>query len=294
MMATTREVEGPDGRSLRIHEAGDPAGALVVFQHGTPSDGLMLDTWMEHAAATGIRLVSYDRPGYGGSAPHPGRTVASAADDVAAVAAALGARRLATFGTSGGGPHALACAALLGDRVAAAAAIGTVAPFDAEGLNYFAGMGRDNWVEFGAALAGRETLEPLLAAFVREQAAAPASAAADGIRTLIGAPDQAVLDGGLTEWLHATMVRGTAPGPGGWVDDDLAFIEPWGFDLGAIAVPVLVWHGRHDRFVPVSHGEWVAGAIPGAEARIDDAEGHLSLIARRVPAVLDWLRDRLV
>jgi pimeloyl-ACP methyl ester carboxylesterase len=129
---------------------------------------------------------------------------------------------------------------------------------------------------------------------VREQAAAPVEAIADGIRTLIGPPDQAVLDGGLTEWLHATMVRGTAPGPGGWVDDDLAFIEPWGFALGEIAVPVLVWHGRHDRFVPVSHGEWVARAVPAAEARIDDAEGHLSLIARRMPAVLDWLRERLV
>jgi len=89
------------------------------------------------------------------------------------------------------------------------------------------------------------------------------------------------------------MVQGTEPGPAGWVDDDLAFTEPWGFDLRDIAVPVLVMHGRQDRFVPVSHGEWVAGAIPCVDARIDAGDGHLTLIAHRVPAVLDWLRDRL-
>ncbi len=290
----TRSIDGPSGRAIQVHETGGADGPLVIFHHGTPCDGLIPAGWIEHAATAGIRLVSYDRPGYGGSDPQPGRSVASAIDDVAAIADALGVERFAVLGLSGGGPHALACAALLGDRVAAAAVLGTVAPFDAEGLNFFADMGRDNWVEFGATLAGRATLEPLLAAEVRERAAAPAASVADGIRTLISAPDQAVLDGGLTDWLHATMVRGTAPGPGGWVDDDLAFVEPWGFDLRAIAVPVLVWHGRQDRFVPVSHGEWVAGAIPRAQARITDEDGHLTLIVRRAPEALDWLRERLV
>ena len=293
MTTMEREISGPGGRTLLVHEAGDPDGALVLYQHGTPQNGLMLESWKVHAATSRVRLVSYDRPGYGGSAPQPGRAVADAAGDVAAIADALDAERLATFGTSGGGPHALACAALLGDRVAAAAVLGTIAPFAAEGLNFFAGMGRDNWVEFGAALVGRETLEPMLVAEIRERADAPAAAVADGIRTLISAPDQEVLDSGLTQWLHATMVQGTAPGPAGWVDDDLAFAQPWGFDLGDIAVPVLVVHGRQDRFVPVSHGEWVAGAIPRVEARIDQADGHLTLIAHRVPAVLDWLRERL-
>jgi pimeloyl-ACP methyl ester carboxylesterase len=293
MTTMEREISGPGGRTLLVHEAGDPDGALVVYHHGTPQNGLMLESWKDHAATSRVRLVSYDRPGYGGSAPQPGRAVADAAGDVAAIADALDAERLATFGASGGGPHALACAALLGDRVAAAAVLGTIAPFAAEGLNFFAGMGRDNWVEFGAALVGRETLEPMLVAEVRERADAPAASVADGIRTLISAPDQDVLDTGLTQWLHATMVQGTAPRPAGWVDDDLAFAEPWGFDLRGIAVPVLVVHGGQDRFVPVSHGEWVAGAIPRVEARIDEADGHLTLFAHRVPAVLDWLRERL-
>jgi pimeloyl-ACP methyl ester carboxylesterase len=293
MTTLEREIRGPGGRALLVHEAGDPDGALVVYHHGTPQNGLMLESWEAHAATSRVRLVSYDRPGYGGSAPQPGRAVADAASDVAAIADALDAARLATFGASGGGPHALACAALLGDRVAAAAVLGTIAPFAAEGLNFFAGMGRDNWVEFGAALVGRDTLEPMLAAEVRERMDAPPAAVADGIRTLISAPDQDVLDGGLTQWLHATMVQGTALGPAGWVDDDLAFAEPWGFDLRDIAVPVLVVHGGQDRFVPVSHGEWVAGAIPRVEALIDQADGHLTLIAHRVPAVLDWLRERL-
>jgi pimeloyl-ACP methyl ester carboxylesterase len=291
---TTRRINGPGDRTLLVHEAGDPDGALVVYHHGTPQNGLMLESWKDHAAAKRLRLVSYDRPGYGGSTPQPGRLVADAAGDVAAIADALGAERFATFGASGGAPHALGCASLLDDRVAAVAAVGTVAPFAAEGLNFFAGMGRDNWVEFGAALVGRATLEPILVAEVRARAAETADSIADGLRTLISEADQKVLDGGLADWLHATMLQGTAPGTDGWVDDDLAFAEPWGFDLGDIAVPVLVMHGRQDRFVPVSHGEWVAGAIPGAEERIHDADGHLTLIAHRVPGVLDWLHARLV
>jgi pimeloyl-ACP methyl ester carboxylesterase len=293
MTTMEREITGPGGRTLLVHEAGDPDGALVVYHHGTPQNGLMLESWEDHAATSRVRLVSYDRPGYGGSTRQPGRTVADAAGDVAAIADALGAERFATFGASGGGPHALACAALLGDRVAAAAVLGTIAPFAAEGLNFFAGMGRDNRIEFGAALVGRETLEPMLAAEIRQFADAPAASVADGIRTLISRPDQDVLDSGLTQWLHATMVQGTAAGPDGWVDDDFAAVEPWGFDLAGIAIPVLVAHGRQDRFVPVSHGEWVAGRIPRAEARIGEADGHLTLIVHRVPAVLDWLRERL-
>jgi len=196
MTTMEREISGPGGRTLLVHEAGDPDGALVVYHHGTPQNGLMLESWKDHAATSRVRLVSYDRPGYGGSALQPGRAVADAAGDVAAIADALDAERLATFGASGGGPHALACAALLGDRVAAAAVLGTIAPFAAEGLNFFAGMGRDNWVEFGAALVGRETLEPMLVAEVRERADAAAASVADGIRTLISAPDQDVLDSG--------------------------------------------------------------------------------------------------
>ena len=293
MTAATRTIGGPDGRALRIHDAGDPDGTLIVFHHGTPSGGLLHAPWVEHAALTGVRLVGYDRPGYGGSAPQPGRTVAGAAADAVAIADALGAGSFATFGTSGGGPHALACAARAPDRVTAVAVLGSVAPFEAGGLNYFAGMGRDNWIEFGAALHGRATLEPFLAEQSRALAGAAPEDLAEEMRTLVGEHDQRALDAGLAVWMHATAAGGLAPGPQGWVDDDLAFVEPWGFELAGITVPALVWHGHHDRFVPVAHGEWLARTIPGAEARIDPDEAHLSLLAHRIPALLDWLRERL-
>ena len=285
----TRTVQTPDGRSLEVHEEGDPAGLAVIVHHGTPMSGLQYAPHVELAREQGIRLVGYDRPGYGGSAPQPGRTGADAAADVLAVADALGAASFATFGASGGGPHALAGAALAPERVTAVAVLGSVAPFDADGLNYFAGMGRDNWIEFGAALHGRATLEPFLAEQSRALVAAAPEELAEEMRTLVGEHDQAAIAGGLAGWLHATMADGIAAGAQGWVDDDIAFVEPWGFALSEIAIPALVWHGRHDRFVPVAHGEWLARAIPTAEAQIDDEEAHLSLLAHRIPVVLDWL-----
>jgi pimeloyl-ACP methyl ester carboxylesterase len=284
-----RTVQTPDGRELRVREAGDPDGPAVLIHHGTPGDGLPFGPWAQDAAGRGIRLIGYDRPGYGTSTPHPGRRVADAAGDAAAIADALGIGRFATWGISGGGPHALACAALLPDRVVAAASLAAVAPFDAHGLNLFAGMGRDNWVEFGAALQGREALEALLSPQAEQMVGIAPADLAGLFRTLVSPVDQDALDCGLAEHLAAGGARTFAQGAGGWVDDDLAFVEPWGFDVAAVGVPVLVWHGRHDRFVPVAHGEWLAARIPGAEARISDEDGHLTLLTRRVPEVHAWL-----
>ena len=293
METRTHTVPGPGGRTLRVHEGGAPDGAPVVVCHGTPDDGQLFDPWVADAAARGIRLLGYDRPGYGGSSPHPGRRVADAAADVAAIADALGLRRLAVWGISGGGPHALACAALPGDRVAAVASLASVAPFTAEGLNYFAGMGRDNWVEFGAALQGREAVEPLAREHAEAMRRATGKDIADSFRTLVSPVDDAALGSGLAEFWAASMRDVFAQGPEGWIEDDLAFVEPFGFELDAIAVPVLVWHGRQDRFVPVAHGEWLARAIPGAEARIADDDGHLTLLVERIPAVHEWLLAQL-
>src|SRR5919201_1886109 len=157
-----RDVTTADGRTLRVHEAGRPEGPLVFVQQGTPMSGLLFDPHVQDAARRGIRLASYDRPGYGGSTPAPGRSVADAADDVRAIADALEADRFAVWGISGGGPHALACAALLSDRAVAVASLASVAPVDAEGLDWTAGMGELNLEEFAATRAGREALEDYL------------------------------------------------------------------------------------------------------------------------------------
>ena len=149
-MSDARAVPGPAGRTLGVYEAGDPGGHPVLVHHGTPAHGALFAPWEDDARGKGIRLVGYDRPGYGASSPDPERSVASAAADAAAIADALGIDRFATWGVSGGGPHALACAALLGERVVAVASLAGIAPFDAPGLNWFAGMGESNLVEFGA------------------------------------------------------------------------------------------------------------------------------------------------
>jgi pimeloyl-ACP methyl ester carboxylesterase len=289
--ARTHDVRAADGRALRVHEAGDPGGPTVLIHHGTPDDGALLDVWVRDARERGLRLLGYDRPGYGGSTPHPGRSVGDAAGDVAAIADALGIDRLATWGISGGGPHSLACAALLGDRVVAAASLAGVAPFEAEGLNFFAGMGHDNWVEFGAALAGPSALEPLLEGHAREMLEISPADLATTMRSLISPVDEAALDSGLAEQWAAAFPQVFLQGIRGWADDDYAFARPWGFALDAIDVPVLVWQGGEDRMVPFAHGVWLAEHVRGAEARLIAEDGHLALEVDRVGDVHSWLLE---
>jgi pimeloyl-ACP methyl ester carboxylesterase len=290
-VSDARSVAGPGGRTLAVYEAGDPAGAPVVVHHGTPAHGALFEPWVRDAGERGIRLIGYDRPGYGGSEADEGRTVASGAADVAAIADALGVERFATWGASGGGPHALACAALLGDRVVAAASIAGVAPFDAEGLNWFAGMGEGNLVEFGAALEGRGPITRM----ARQQSEVMAGGAdqAEELATLLsGADAEALRNEGFGEYWLGSMPEVFRSGVDGWVDDDFAFLAPYGFAIESIAVPTLVFHGRQDRFVPVAHGEWLARRIPGAEVRISVDDGHITLLTRRIPAVHAWLLSR--
>jgi pimeloyl-ACP methyl ester carboxylesterase len=242
----------------------------------------------DDARARGARIVGYDRPGYGGSTRQPGRRVADAAADTAAVADAYGAQRFSTWGISGGGPHALACAALLPDRVTAAASLASVAPYDAAGLDFLAGMGQDNIDEFGAAVAGESTLRPLLAAMREGLIGSSPESIAEQLRSLLPPADLAVLTGDLAVYLYASMTTGLAPGCDGWLDDDYAFIADWGVPLEAIRVPLLLLQGRQDLMVPFAHGEWLAARVPGVEARLTDEDGHLTLAADLGP-VHEWL-----
>ena len=293
MAVATTEVVVEGGRTLAVYEAGDPAGAPLLFHHGTPSIGMPYGPHVRLAEEQGIRLVSYDRAGYGASSRDPGRDVAAVAHDAAAVMDALGIDRFATWGFSGGGPHALACAALLPDRVAAVASVAGVGPYGVEGLDWLDGMGAANLQEFGAALAGEAALRPALEA----EAAAGRTGAAElaaALRTLLSAPDAAALDDGVGEYLLSGFTRGLAGGVDGWLDDDLAFTRPWGFEPAEIGPPVLVVQGRQDLMVPSGHGSWLASRVPGAEAWFSDEEGHLTLLqessARKIHA---WLLERL-
>jgi pimeloyl-ACP methyl ester carboxylesterase len=288
--AKERDIRTPDGRTLRVYGAGDPNGELVLFHHGTPGSGILAGWWVEDAIARGIRLVGYDRPGYGGSGAHAGRSVAHAATDAAAIADAMGVSRFRTWGASGGGPHALACAALLPDRVAAAATLASVAPYDADTFDWLAGMGQDNVDEFGAAAVGEEALGPFLAQASAGLVAAGPEGLAEQMASLLPSADLAALSDGLASFMHATMAGGLRSGHDGWLHDDMAFTRPWGFDVSSITVPVLVVQGRQDLMVPFAHGEWLAAHIPGVTPRLTENDGHLNLITD-VGGVHAWLLE---
>ena len=285
-----RDVARPDGRTLRLHEAGASKGPVVLVQQGTPMTGLLFEAHVRDAEQRGIRLVSYDRPGYGSSTAAPDRAVADAAADVRAIADALEVERLAVWGVSGGGPHALACAALLPDRVAAVASLGSVAPIDADGLDWFAGMGQTNLEEFAAARQGRETLEEYLGP---RRKPVTAEGLLQGLRSLLTDVDAGVLTAEFGEYLAESMSEAVRQGVDGWRDDDLAFVKPWGFPMEDIRIPVQVWHGEQDHFVPFAHGEWLCARIPDVDARLRPDDGHLTLMQRRIHEVHAWLLERL-
>lgn len=277
---------------LAVEEAGDPAGRPVLVHGGTPNSRHLYGPHSSDAAERGLRLISYDRPGYGGSSPQPGRTVADCAADVRPICADLDIDRLATWGISGGGPHVHACAALLPDLVCAAASLASVAPFGADGLDYFAGMGQGNVDDTRLFLADKAAASAKTEQDREEFLAASPDDMATGMATLLTPTDAAVLTGELAKFLTSSMQDGLAPGARGWWDDN-CMILPWGFDLADISVPVLLLHGWQDMFVPFGHGEWLAVHIPGVEARLTDDDGHLTLFEHRVPEVHAWVSERL-
>jgi pimeloyl-ACP methyl ester carboxylesterase len=293
MSSQRRVIDLPDGRALAVVEAGDPAGAPVVVHHGTPSNGDIYRLTVEDAEANGIRLIGYDRAGYGDSDRHAGRSVADVAADIAAVADALGVGRFGTWGASGGGPHALACAALLGDRVAAAATFAGAGPHGEPDLDFMAGMGEDNVEEFGAALEGEAALRPLLERFAAAVEESTPEQLADEMRTLLSPPDAAALTGEFAEHLYESFRMATKHGVGGWLDDDLAFTRPWGFDIGSISVPVQLWQGDLDLMVPRAHGEWLGRHVPGADVRISPGDGHFTVVEHNIGEVHAWMRERV-
>lgn len=287
--AATLLVSLGDGRSLEVWASDGDAPAAVVLHMGTPCAGLPFQPLVEAVTERGARFVTYSRPGYAGSSRDAGRTVSGCAADVQAIAAALGLERLHVAGWSGGGPHALACAALLPDLVASAATIAGVAPWPADGLDWLAGMGPENVAEFGAAESGSEALVAQLEPFRAAMAAVTGAQVAGMLGGLVSDVDRAALTGAFAEFQARTFRAAVASGLWGWHDDDRAFVGDWGFELSQIVIPVSVWQGGEDRMVPFAHGEWLAAHVPGSRAHLFPDEGHLSLGVTRFAEIVDDL-----
>jgi pimeloyl-ACP methyl ester carboxylesterase len=270
-------LTGTDGRTLDVHDSagGAEAPITVVWHHGSPQTGAALEPHLRAAAARGIRWISFARAGYGATSELPDRSVADAAADLDRIADALGLGRFAVMGASGGGPHALAATALLGDRVWGAATLATLAPYTTE-FDWFAGMAGGG-PSLVAALDGREARE------LFEQ-----TAEFDG--ESFNARDYAALSAGWVSLDHDVQVASSA-GSEGLVDDDLAFVKPWGVDLDEIASPVLLVHGGDDRVVPATHSRRLVERLPDAELWLRPRDGHISVLDAS-PLALDWLVER--
>ncbi len=263
------------GRIVHVHDSGpgDTAGPLtLVWHHGSPQTGALLAPLLAAAGRRQIRLLSWDRPSYGGSTPQPGRSVAAAAADMGEIADALEVQRFAVMGASGGGPHALACAGLLPDRVVGAVTLASPAPFT-EVFDWYAGMIAPGSLH--AAAEGREAR----ARYAETEVFDPSS---------FTMADWAAIQGTWSS-LAADAAQAGRASPDGMIDDDIAFVHPWGVELDRIRAPVLLVQGGEDRVVPRSHTDWLLRQIVTAELWLRPRDGHVSVLDA-VPVAMDWLR----
>ena len=281
-------VRAADGRKIAVHDAGNPSGHPVFLLHGTPGSRLAPLPRNGLLYSLGVRLITFDRPGYGGSERLVARAVADVAPDVAAIADALDIDRFAVAGRSGGGPHALACAALLPDRVTRAGALVSLAPWAAEGLDWFAGMADSNVREYTSASREPAALTASLIQVAAQIRADPTSHVSALSPEMPEVDRRIVADVGIRSLLAENFAEALRESADGWIDDALAFCAPWGFDPADIKVPVLLWHGQYDVFSPAAHTRWLADQIPGALLSTRPHAAHFGAL-EAIPDVLSWL-----
>lgn len=273
-----------DGRELEILDNGINSDQAIIFHHGTPGHATAWLSWLDEAAAAGVRALSYSRAGYGTSDRNPGRSVISINSDIAQVLDGKGINKFVAIGWSGGGPHALANT--FEPRNVGAISLAGVGAFGVDDLNFLEGMGPENHDEFGAALKG----EAVITQWMNDNAVAMKNVSGNDIREafggLIGDADKEVLEGATADAMAATMRSGLAVSFDGWIDDDLVFIKHWGFDLEAITKPVILWQGDQDLMVPHAHSYWLEKHIPTAKLTFIPGHGHISLGEKYKPEIL--------
>ena len=277
-----------DGRRISFDTWGDGDGRPIMLMHGTPGSRLGPHPRASQLYKQNIHLIAFDRPGYGGSERLPGRRIADVATDAAAVADELGIDRFAVVGRSGGGPHALAVAALLPKRATRAAVLVGPAPFDAEGLDWFAGMSDANVRDYSAASQSEAVVSRSLVPQAESIRADPRRLFAHLDPDMPQPDRQVVMNLAIRTMLAENFAEALRESPDGWVDDVVALSRPWGFDPADITVPVLLWHGERDVFVPVAHTRWLADRIPGARAVVHPGAAHFGSL-EILPDILSWL-----
>ena len=289
------ELTLPDNRTLEIHWSGQPTDRAIVFHHGTPGASLTWESWLPTVADEGGFGIAYSRAGYGQSARNEGRTVIDNTHDIAAIVKYFGLTSFVSIGWSGGGPHCLADTVL--PQSVAAISIAGVGAYGVPDLNFLEGMGEENHVEFSAAVAGSAEIEKWMQEYSDGTAKVTGPQLIEALGGLIGPADKQILTPEVAELVAQEFRYGLKSGYYGWMDDDLAFVQPWGFDLSQISKPVELWQGDEDFMVPHAHGQWLAAKIPHAELHIVPGEGHISLgihmRAQIIRRALKYLKSEL-
>jgi pimeloyl-ACP methyl ester carboxylesterase len=278
-----------DGRDLEVEVSGPDDGPVLLFHHGTPGGSAQFGPMAGEVHERGHRLVTWSRAGYGASSRRPGRSVADEVGDAMAVLDHVGAESCVVAGWSGAGPHALACGALASERLRGLVCLAGVAPFAAGDLDFLEGMGQENHDEFGAALEGEAVLHAYLTDARPTLLQITGDQIVDELESLLPPVDRDSLTGDFGDFLARGFRQAVSVGVDGWLDDDLAFTRPWGFDLEAVAVPTYVWQGSEDLMVPFAHGEWLAAHLPNATIHLESGEGHLSIGVGAMGRMLDEL-----
>jgi pimeloyl-ACP methyl ester carboxylesterase len=289
---TTFNVNVADGRRLAVSVVGDPLGEPVFYLHGTPGSRVGPRPENRELEDLHVCLITFDRPGYGRSDRWKSRTVVDVASDVEAIADSLGVEKFAVLGRSGGGPHALACAAKLPDRVTRAAALVSLAPWRAAGLDWFGGMADSNVDAYTTAASDPETLSMRLVEAAARIQADPASHVDVLTPEMPEADRRIVADKGVRALLARNFAEALRDSADGWIDDVLAFCSPWGFDVSQIKAEIYLWHGGKDVFSPVSHTRWLAARIPRVHVKYAPDRAHFGAL-EVVPEVLAWLAARI-
>jgi pimeloyl-ACP methyl ester carboxylesterase len=284
----TMSIPAGDGRLLEVVLAGPANGEALFCHHGTPGAAEMFDPHVDVGAERDFRHITYSRPGYGGSTRVKGRSVSSCAADVAAIADVLGYDRFYSVGSSGGAPHSIALAALLPDRVISAAAIACPAPVSAVGLDWTAGMAKENLAELAAVQGTDDELQAYLEGEARSMLASSQDDVAASLGDLVSDADRQAINGALGEFIVRETAHALSTGVWGWFDDDRAILGDWGFDLRGTHAPLHLWHGAHDQFVPIAHGAWLANQLK-VELQLRPNEGHLSQSPSSYGKILDSL-----
>ena len=282
-----------DGRRIEFEVTGPENGDVLLHHHGTPGSLVQRRVLQRAAHTRGLRMVTYSRPGYGGSSRLPGRDVAAVTADCTALLDHLGADRCVTTGWSGGGPHALALAAMRPDRVAGVSTFAGVMPYGIEGTDFLAGMGEGNVKEFGLVAQGEAAIRPYLEARALTMRVPDPAGLLKTWASILPATDKAVLSEEFGSEVAAGVAEAVRNGVSGWLDDDLAFARPWGFALEDLAVPSFVWQGSADLMVPFAHGQWLARNLPGATAHLKEGEGHMSIVLAAADEIVEELAATL-